>query len=148
MIGVEMIGFEELEAKFAELSDMDRYKFFADELKPVGDLLVTSMRNLTPVSKKGVRSGRYSSRSHTPGNLRESIGKKMGGDQIPVVWVNFNRVRSKDAWYDHIVIGGHEYGGTRVRPNPIVRKTWDAMEPVVKMRLKNGLQMKLKGLWK
>jgi hypothetical protein len=148
MIGAELIGFKELQAKFAQLTDMDHHKFFAEEFKPIGDLLVTSMRNLTPVSKAGVKSGKYSSRSHARGNLKASIGKKMGGDQIPVVWVNLNRVKSKDAWYDHIVVGGHEYGGTMVRPNPIVRKTWDSMEPVVKIRLKDGLQMKLKGLWK
>lgn len=129
------------------MTSLDRHEFFATEFKPIGDKLVQEMRNQTPVSEEGTKGNkRLITRNHPAGNLRASIGKKIGGDNIPVVWVSLNRVKSRDAWYQHIVVGGWEYGGTRHAPNPIVRRTWDSMQSWVTSQLKTRMGNKLKAL--
>ena len=147
-IGFQMEGMKELEAKFAEMTRMDRVKFFASELNYVGNKVAEAMRGETPVSKRGVRSKKYASRTHEPGNLRRSIGKKLGGGEIPTVWVSLNRRKGYDAWYEHMVVGGKEYGGTKTPPNPIVRRTWDTMRPWIESTLKTRIGNKLKALVK
>jgi hypothetical protein len=129
---------------------MDRMKFFVDEFKPVSKTIETAMRNLTPVYKgKYFQSKQYSSRNHPRGTLRNSVGSKIGGHEIPVVWVNLNRKRSVDAWYSHMVVGGHELrGSSKVPPNPIVRKTWDAVGGIVSSQLESRLKNKLTALCK
>lgn len=146
MIGVTFDGIKEFEAAFSRLSDVDRMKFFSEEFAPIGNKIVAEMQAQTPVSKAGVLSKMYASRTHAPGNLRKSIGKKLGGEQIPTMWISLNRKKAYDAWYQHIVVGGHEYGGTTIPPNPIVRRTWDKMMPWVESQLKARISNKLKFL--
>lgn len=146
-IGFKIENWSEFQKKLDEMTAIDRHEFFATEFKPIGDTLVTAMRNQTPVSKSGTKGNKkYITRNHPAGRLRASIGKKVGGGEIPVVWVSLNRVRSQDAWYQHIVVGGWEYGGTRHLPNPIVRRTWDAMQAWVEGQLKTRMGRKLKAM--
>jgi hypothetical protein len=47
-----------------------------------------------------------------------------------------------------MVVGGHSYGSTKVPPNPIVEKTWDAVGGIVSGQLENRLKNKLKLMMK
>jgi hypothetical protein len=147
--GFKLKGMEDVKRIFQNLSEMDRLKFFVDEFKPVAKTLESSMKNLTPVYRgKQIVSKQYASRNHARGTLRNSIGMKIAGQMIPVVYVSLNRKRSVDAWYDHMVVGGHSYGSTKVPPNPIVEKTWDAVGGIVAGQLENRLKNKLKLMMK
>lgn len=147
MNGVEFKGTKELEAIFDSMSKMDVFKFFATEFKPVGNMITRAMRAQTPVYQgRYWKSVQYPARNHARGTLRESIGMKVGGKQIPVVWVSLNRKNKKDAWYQHMVVGGHSYGNVTVRPNPIVMRTWDAVGSSVESELEKRLSGKLKAM--
>lgn len=149
MIDVEFKGFEQLAQKFSELSEMDRMKFFAAEFKPVGRMIERAMKSQTPVYQGEYwKSKQYASRNHQRGTLRESIGMKMGGGDIPVVWISLNRKASRDAWYSHMVLGGHKYKSVSVRPNPIVTRTWESIGTMVESQLENRFKNKLTALLK
>jgi len=149
MIGVEFTGMKELQQKFATLSQMDRKKFFVSEFKPIGKTLVSAMKAQTPVYKgKYWSSQKYGSRNHPRGTMRESIGMKIGGNEIPVVWVSPNRKSSRDAWYSHIVLGGHNYNNVSIRPNPVIKRTWDAIGGIIEGQLEMRMQNKLKAMMK
>lgn len=148
-IGMEFSGFDQLQKKFEELSNLDKKKFFVEEFKSMGDLLVRAMRAQTPVYQGNYRKSRqYASRNHARGTLRDSIGKKVGGKDIPVVWVSLNRKANRDAWYQHMVVGGHSFGNVSVRENPIVKKTWDAVGGIVEGQLRMKLANKIKAMVK
>ena len=147
-IRLEFTGMKELEAKFNELTQIERIRFFAEMFSPIGNKIVSEMRSEAPQSKRGVTDKRYPSRTHPAGTLRKSIGKAIGGDDIPTMWVSPRRKEKKgaDAWYSHLVIGGKEYGGSRSAPNPFVRRTFDKMEPWIRKQLEAKTMSKLKSM--
>jgi hypothetical protein len=146
-MGVAFVGMEELQKKFMELSNLDRKKFFITEFKPIGAMLVRAMKAQTPVYPgKYWTSKQYTSRNHPRGTLRDSIGMKVGGSEIPVIWVSLNR--NRDAWYQHMVVGGHKHKGTTVKANPIVKRTWEAMGGIVEGQLKMKFENKIKAMMK
>lgn len=148
--GIKIVGMDDVKRVFQNLTEMDRMKFFVEEFKPAGKTIESAMRNLTPVYKgKYWTSKEYSSRNHVRGTLRNSVGSKIGGHDIPVVWVNLNRKKSVDAWYSHMVVGGHDlFGSSKIPPNPIVRKTWDAIGGVITGQLETRLKNKLTAMMK
>lgn len=143
--GFKIVGMEDVKRVFGNLSEIDRRRFFVDEFKPVSRTIETAMRNLTPVYRgKYWKSKQYTSRNHMRGTLRNSIGAKIAGNDIPVVYINLNRKRNHDAYYSHMVVGGHElHGSSKVPPNPIVRKTWEAVGGIVSGQLETRLKNKL-----
>lgn len=152
-IKFDVQGMEGIQAAFSRFTDLDRVKFFEEIFNPIGARLVREMQNETPPrkttakrSRASVTSKQYASRSHTRGNLMRSIGKQMGGVEIPTMWVSLNRKKGLNAWYQHMVVGGHEYGGTTVAPNPIVRRTTDKMSGWIQSTLRSKLTDKLKKL--
>ena len=143
--GVTITGMDEIKRLFQSLSDMDRRKFFMDEFTPVAKTVENVMRAQTPIYRgRYWTSKQYSSRNHARGNLRNSIGKKVAGEQVPVVYVNLNRKRAYDAWYDHIVVGGHAFGSSTQPPNPIVQRTWELIGSSVSGQLESRIKNKLK----
>lgn len=126
--------------------------FFKPILSALGNELVRAMQGEAPVSKYGVKSKAYASRTHAPGTLRRSIGKKIGGEEIPVVWVSPRRYEKKnaDAWYSHIVLGGHDYkteaGTSRTKPQPFVRQAWDKSRSTIESKAQRAIESQLKKL--
>ena len=144
-IGIKFEGMDALAAKFNKLSQLSKERFFHDEYKSVVRRIKEQMRLETPVYKgKYWKSKQYPARNHPAGTLRESIGSKMGGMEIPTAWVSLNRRRGIDAFYSHMVIGGHEYGSVRVKPNPIVRRTWEMLKPWIEITLRSKFENKIK----
>lgn len=146
-VGVQMVGSKEMDAVMKRLATLEPDEFFLDEFKPAADLMVTAIRNQTPVSPAGSKSLKYGSRTHAPGTLKQSIGRKIGkGQMYPTVFVGPNRRGGVDGWYNHIVIGGHEYGGTRVPPNPFVRRAFDAAGDMIQSRVTSRIKIKIQKL--
>lgn len=149
MIGVELKGMEKLTEKFRQMSELDRTRFFVEEFKPMADVIQRSMRAHAPVFKGEYwKSKKYASRNHPRGTLRDSIGKKIGGHSIPTVWISPNRKASRDAWYNHMVIGGHSYKDINVKKNDFVANTWNAIGGMVEKQLEQRFDSKLKAMLK
>ena len=145
-VGAEVIGDKQLLKVFNDLSGINPADLFMAELKKAGDQLVIATKNAAPVSTSGGRSRKYQSRQHLPGTLRSSIARKAAGMKFPTIFGGPGRKNRMDAWYSHIVIGGHEYGGTRVAPNPFVRRAWDASEGLIKSSVARRIEEKIKKL--
>lgn len=150
-ISVKIENERDLMLKFDKMNiaPMD---FFKPILESIGNDMVRAMRAEAPVSKYGVKSKAYESRTHAPGTLRRSIGKKVGGDSIPTVWVSPRRYerRSADAWYSHIVLGGHTYktelGTSRTKPNPFVREAYDKSKSSIETKAVRMVEARIKKL--
>lgn len=147
-INCTLVDFNSIQVVLKGLSAMDAMEVFEKELNHIGNKIVAQMRANAPVATVIRSSKKYASRNHLPGNLRNSIGKKVGGTGIPTLWVSVNRRKAYDAWYQHFVVGGREYGGTTTRPNPFVRNTYDQMEGLIGTTMKNRIENKIKALAK
>lgn len=147
-INMEFSGMREIEAKFSELSQIDRLRFFSDIFSVIGNRLVREVQAATPVSRYGATSKKYPSRSHPAGAMRKSVGKKIGGDDYPTMWISHNRRGAVDTYYSRMVIGGHEVGNSRTKPNPIIRNTFDKMQPWIESECRKRAGDKLKAMIK
>lgn len=159
--GAALVDDSTVKAAFSRLSNIEAKRFFLDEFKPMADKLIVAMRNQAPVSETGSKNKRY---PHPAGNLRTSIGRRMGGREIPTVWIGSNRRKGTDAYYDMWVIGGHnigkqsrsriaktvekEYGTSKTKPNPFIRRAWDSAAEMIKTGLKSRFENKLGALVK
>ena len=148
--GVEFNNLKKIEDVFDGIIGANPQDIFNDALRWAGKYLSAEMKKQTPVSKYGVRSKKYQRRTHPSGTLRKSIGYQVGGADIPVVWVSLRRKNNAgmDAWYSHLVVGGHEHGSITVKPNPIVRRTMDEALPHLQGKMQKMMENKMKSLLK
>ena len=145
-MGGEIMGTQAFVKKLQSLGIDEMDKIVHDVFNPVANKAVEIIKQNTPVSGRGHTAKEYISRTHESGNLLRSVWKRWGRDprrQYPTVFVGPNRKNSIDAWYDHIVIGGHEYGGTKVAPNPFVRRSFEQMKGMLPAEMVSKIKLKI-----
>lgn len=89
-------------------------------------------------ASRGKKTGSlYTSRAHTPGNLKRSIGFKVSRKYMLTYWV-----RPK-AWYSAIYAGGHgTWGG-----NPFMERAWAIAGESVTNNIRRELGKLIQGVW-
>lgn len=111
----------------------------------------------TPMSKTGVKSKRYVSRSHAPGYLKRSIGRLTGGKDYPTVWVKPRRqIGGFDAWYSHLPMMFHKTRKSlpnnkksmTERKTDFVRLAWNATKKAVESEVQTEVEAELKRIFK
>jgi hypothetical protein len=145
-VRLEFKGMKEIEAMFEKMSQVDRVKFFTKIFNPIGTKIVAEMKAESPMSRYGSTSKKYPSRNHPAGAFRQSIGKKLGGTDIPTMWISPNRRGKFDVFYQHMVTGGHELGSSTIPPNPVVRRTYDRMKSWIESQCEQRAKDQLKAM--
>lgn len=141
---VTISGIKELQDFLQGTSQQFNYKFMTGANKEAVKNYYSVMKAFAPVGEKTVKS-RYASRTHEPGNLRDSIGIGLikSDRKHAAVWCGPKAVyfgTKPDAYYAHMVEFGHWVNmkdGVQkwVSPNPFMRKTWDLMWPDVVLNI-------------
>ena len=113
-VTIDMIGLKELEEILLSMPDKFNYKFLTGAHKVALKPFIAEAKRRAPVGTKRVISKKYASRTHDPGNLRDSIkvGLAPKSRKLAGVWAgptseDFKGKKSKNAYYAHMVEFGH-----------------------------------------
>jgi len=149
-IGIDLIGEQEIKRMFSKLTSIEQKKFFIEEFRSVGTNIVSAIKNSSPVSAQGTTGNKkIPTRNHAPGNLRRSVAMLIGrGRDFPTVFIGPNKAKGVDAYYNHMVIGGHEYGSSKVPANPFVRRAWESISSFATETIRSKMKSKLDKLMK
>ena len=107
--------------------------------------LLLRMISEAPISKHGVKSKRYASRTHAPGYLKRSIGMVSGGTDYPTVWVRPRIGKDGyDAWYWFLPMMIHKVGNRSTnKKTDYVRRAWSATKTQVEAEIEASINKEL-----
>jgi HK97 gp10 family phage protein len=138
-VDFKMVGNEQLQKQFSALGERVQKRIMIRALKKCTKPLETRMKELAPVSEKGVSGNKLSSRNHQAGYLKASIGTVVGrGSNFPAVWVRPRFKGKWDPWYMHFPMAGTKR--MKKDPNPFVDEAWSQMESQITESLKTDLE--------